>query len=134
MIQILMYDTRQLCLYPSSVVSLLLTALTLSCQAPFNTVSYSIVDGSDKFAISSSGKVTLKQTIPEGRYTVRIRASDGGTPSKSTDTTLTVIVGSTPDTGECPIFASGSRSRTVAISETRSPQVSVAMIPCDVSK
>lgn len=86
-------------------------------------VTYSVIDGSDKFAVDSFGRVTLRQTLPQGRYTARIRASDGGVPSKSTDEALTVIVGDTQQPSECPQFASGSLSRSVTILETQDPEV-----------
>lgn len=92
-------------------------------QRPFNVVTYTIIDGSDKFAIDSLGRVTLRQTLPQGRYTARIRASDGGVPSKSTDEALTVIIGESTAPTECPQFASGSLSRTVTILETQNPEV-----------
>lgn len=61
--------------------------------------------------------------LPEGRYTGRIRAADGGVPSKSTDEVFTVIVGSSNTTLECPVFASSSRTKSVTILETHDPQV-----------
>ena len=88
-------------------------------------VTYAIIDGSDKFAIDSLGRVTLRQSLPQGRYTARIRASDGGVPSKSTDEALTVIIGETAPDTECPQFASGSLSRSVTILEAQSPEVCV---------
>ena len=88
-------------------------------------VTYAIIDGSDKFAIDSLGRVTLRQSLPQGRYTARIRASDGGVPSKSTDEALTVIIGETAPDTECPQFASGSLSRSVTILETQNPEVCV---------
>ena len=86
-------------------------------------MTYSIIDGSDKFAIDSTGRITLRRTLPEGTYNGRVRAADGGTPSKSTDEAITLIVRPQGVVDECPVFASDSLSRTVTILETHDPQV-----------
>jgi len=82
-----------------------------------------MLDGSDKFHIDQNGRITLRQSLPEGRYTARIRAADGGIPSKSTDESLTVVVGEENPIDDCPIFASNSRRRTITIPETHNTEV-----------
>ncbi|XP_064618108.1 fat-like cadherin-related tumor suppressor homolog [Liolophura sinensis] len=67
-------------------------------------VSYELLGGeSSIFNLDSlSGVVTLKTTIPEGRYSLKVRATDTGLPSSSTITSVDIL--SESRTSGYPIF------------------------------
>lgn len=83
-----------------------------------NKVTFSAVGGAtDIFSIdASSGRVALKGTLDyEDRteYTLNVRASDSGEPTRSADTTVTVVVTDVND--GAPVFT--ERKHVVTLAE-----------------
>ncbi|XP_055954920.1 protocadherin Fat 4-like [Patella vulgata] len=86
---------------------------------PFNRVRYSIIGNSPYFAIDSvSGdirKLAALTTDNDDKYSVIVRAFDGGTPSLSSETTVTVNVNRNLND---PSLQTGNRSITIFETQT----------------